>query len=197
MPIHHAVLAMLAGGSSYGYELKATFEEAIGPQWGELNIGHLYQVLARLVRDGMVTERVIPQARRPDRVMYRLTRRGRDELDAWLESSSLRQGGYRDDFFLKVFAASRLGEDRLRSVLRVQRDAHLAELAALGSLRAQHRGDPLVALLIDAATAHTEANLKMVDTAERRAATLATAAAQTARREPSSSRREGKKTAAR
>ena len=55
MPINHAVLALLRDGPSHGYELKAAFEAAIGPQWGALNIGHLYQVLDRLSRDGLVT----------------------------------------------------------------------------------------------------------------------------------------------
>jgi hypothetical protein len=32
---------------SWYYELKQSFQEAIGPQWGELSIGHLYQVLDR------------------------------------------------------------------------------------------------------------------------------------------------------
>src|SRR6266508_2428323 len=71
MPIHHAVLGLLAEGPSYGYELKGSFEEAIGPQWGELNIGHLYQVLDRLMRDGFVTKRVVAQTDRPDRMVYR------------------------------------------------------------------------------------------------------------------------------
>ena len=63
MPIQHAVLALLAEGESYGYELKGDFEASIGPQWGGLNIGHLYQVLDRLVRDGLVTKREVRSAR--------------------------------------------------------------------------------------------------------------------------------------
>ena len=55
MPIQHAVLALLAHGESHGYEIKTSFEETVGPQWGELNIGHVYQVLDRCVRDGLVT----------------------------------------------------------------------------------------------------------------------------------------------
>jgi DNA-binding PadR family transcriptional regulator len=35
LAIHHAALGLLAGGPSYGYELKANFERAIGPQRGE------------------------------------------------------------------------------------------------------------------------------------------------------------------
>src|ERR671935_3175305 len=118
MPIQHAVLALLERGESYGYELRAEFKESVGPQWGELNIGHLYQVLDRLVRDGLVTRRAVPQSNRPDRIDYRLTDAGRAELDRWLETPFVRSGGYRDDFFLKLLAASRLGRSALDQVLR-------------------------------------------------------------------------------
>jgi DNA-binding PadR family transcriptional regulator len=173
MPIQHAVLALLAEGDSYGYELRAEFERAVGPQWGELNIGHLYQVLERLVRDGLVTRREVAQRRLPDRVVYRITKHGRAELERWLETPFVRQSGYRDDFFLKLLAASRLGRRELDRVLRTQRAAYLSELGALGSLRTDHARAPLVELLIDAAIAHTEANLKTLERAEERAEALA------------------------
>ncbi|MBA3366737.1 MAG: PadR family transcriptional regulator [Actinobacteria bacterium] len=166
MPIQHAVLALLGEGPSYGYELKPSFEEAIGPQWGELNIGHLYQILDRLIRDELVTSEVIPQTDRPNKTVYRLTDAGRAELERWLEAPFVRQGGYRDDFFLKLFAASRLGRRALGKVVRVQRQAYLEELAALAQLRSQHADDPLVKLLIEAAVLHTEANLRVVELAD-------------------------------
>jgi DNA-binding PadR family transcriptional regulator len=172
MPVQHAVLALLAQGDSYGYELRAEFERAVGPQWGELNIGHLYQVLDRLVRDGLVTRREVAQPRLPDRVVYRLTKGGRDELARWLETPFVRQSGYRDDFFLKLLAASRLGRSELDLVLRTQRAAYLSELGSLASLRGEHAGEPLVELLIDAAIGHTEANLATLERAEERIETL-------------------------
>jgi DNA-binding PadR family transcriptional regulator len=166
MPIQHAVLALLAQGDSYGYELRVQFKESVGPQWGELNIGHLYQVLDRLVRDGLVTRRAVTQSERPDKQMYRLTKSGRIELEHWLKAPYVRQGGYRDDFFLKLFSASRLGADALALTLRVQRQAYLNELASLAELRRAHRDEPVVALLIEAAILHTEANLRVVELAE-------------------------------
>jgi DNA-binding PadR family transcriptional regulator len=166
MPIQHAVLALLAQGESYGYELRAQFKESVGPQWGELNIGHLYQVLDRLVRDGLVTRREVTQSERPDKQVYRLTTPGRIELEQWLETPYVRQGGYRDDFFLKLFSASRLGADALATTLRIQRQAYLNELASLTELRRSHRDEPIVALLIEAAILHTEANLRIVELAE-------------------------------
>ena len=167
MPIQHAVLALLADGPNYGYELKARFEQSVGPQWGDLNIGHLYQVLDRLVRDRLVTRRLVHQDDRPDKTVYRVTKEGRQELDRWLSTPFIRQSGYRDDFFLKLFAASRLGQERLKEVLHVQRQAYLGELAALTSLRAEHRDEPLIGLLLEAAVLHTEANLKVIEIAER------------------------------
>jgi DNA-binding PadR family transcriptional regulator len=175
VPIHHAVLGLLAEGPSYGYQLKARFEGAVGPQWGELNIGHLYQILDRLMRDGYVTRRAVSQPTRPDRLVYRLTKAGRQELEAWLGKPHLRQSGYRDDFFLKLFVASRLGPDQVRSVLAGQRRAYLAELASLGELRKRHKGEPLVSLLVEAAILHTEANLKVADRADEQADSLASA----------------------
>lgn len=176
MPIQHAVLALLAGGESHGYELRAEFESAIGPQWGELSISHLYQVLDRLVGDGLVTRRRVRQHDRPDRLVYRLTEAGREDLDDWLGRPFVRQAGYRDDFFLKLFAASRLGRPQLESVVSVQRKAYAEELRALGALRSNHQDDALVRLLIEAAIYHTEANLRVLDRAADELSELALAA---------------------
>jgi DNA-binding PadR family transcriptional regulator len=173
VPIHHAVLALLADGASYGYELKARFEETVGPQWGELNIGHLYQVLERLERDRLVTKRVVPQLDRPDRVVYRLTRAGRAEVGQWLETPFVRPA-YRNDLFLKLLAASRLGRPNLQRLIHMQREAFMGELAALRKLRREH-DDPLVALLIDAAILHTKADIRLLELAETGADNLAPA----------------------
>lgn len=171
MPIHHAVLALLVQNPSYGYELKSRFQESVGPQWGDLNIGHLYQILDRLERDKFVSKRVVAQDDRPDRVVYRLTRAGRTELDRWLETPFVRSA-YRDDFFLKLFAASKLGRQPVDTLVRVQREAYLGELSALSKLRRTHRDDPLVSLLIEAAILHTKADLRLVELAETASPTL-------------------------
>ncbi len=185
MPIQHAVLALLADGESHGYDLREQFEQAVGPQWGDLSIGHLYQVLDRLAREGLVRRRGVRQATRPDRIVYRLTDAGRAELDAWLETPFVRQSGYRDDFFLKLAAAARLGLDSLQRVITTQRKAYTGELRTLAQLRAQHESDPVVRLLIETAIDHTEANLRTVDRAAENAGEL-TSAKTRVREEPAS-----------
>ncbi|MEV0000922.1 PadR family transcriptional regulator [Micromonospora sp. NPDC050980] len=166
MAIQHAVLALLARGPSYGYELKSAFETAVGPQWGPLNIGHLYQILDRLSRDGLVIAERQPQPVKPDRVVYEITDDGRAELDRWLTAPSPRSGGFRDDFFLKVTAAARSGAaDTVRTVLANQRGHLMRELRNLDGLR-RGADDPVVRLLLSAAGRHVEADLAFVDDAE-------------------------------
>ncbi len=166
MPLHHAVLALLADKPAHGYELKGSFEQAVGDQWGGLNIGHLYQILDRLSRDGLIESERQPQQVKPDRVVHHLTSAGQAELDRWLSEPSTRQRGYRDDFFLKLMAAAQSGEQpTLDGVLRRQRAHLLRELRSLAEARAQSPSD-VVALLITAAELHVRADLGVVDAAE-------------------------------
>lgn len=167
MPLQHAVLALLAAKPAHGYELRTSFEDAVGDQWGGMNIGHLYQVLDRLSRDGLITSERQPQPVKPDRVMHQLTPAGRAELDRWLNEPSVRQRGYRDDFFLKVMAAARLGDPgALTQILRRQRSHLLRELRGLTEAAAAAGRSPVDALLITAAERHVRADLEIVDAAE-------------------------------
>jgi DNA-binding PadR family transcriptional regulator len=171
VPLHHALLSLLADGESYGYELKGAFERSAGPQWGALNIGHLYQVLERLKRDGLVEiVRAEPQPRRPDRLIYAITGAGREELSRWLEAPSPPAAGYRDDLYLKLVAAARGGV--LGDVIRRERTAQLAELHALRALGA---ADELDRLLAEGAALQVEARLRLLDLAEQDAAALTSA----------------------
>jgi len=167
MPLHHAVLALLAAKPAHGYELKASFEQAVGDQWGGLNIGHLYQVLERLARDGLIESERQPQPVKPDRLVHRITPAGREELGRWLGEPSVRSRGYRDDFFLKVMAAAQAGEPAtLAAVLRSQRVHLLTELRSLAEAKAAASGSPVVTLLVKAAELHVRADLGVVDAAE-------------------------------
>ncbi|GAA5017128.1 PadR family transcriptional regulator [Streptomyces siamensis] len=175
MPLHHAVLALLTQRPSHGYELKAQFEETIGPQWGGLNIGHLYQILERLVRDGYVTRSQVAQPDRPDKNLYTLTPAGNAEVRSWATTASVRTGGFRDEVFLKLLGAVALGSEALSSLIETQRQTYLSELAGLAQQRRAHADEPLVALLVDAAIAHTKADLGLLDSAERHLSPLAAA----------------------
>ena len=161
------MLALLAVEPAHGYALKGSFEQAVGEQWGGLNIGHLYQVLDRLTRDGLIESQRQPQPVKPDRLVHRITPAGREELDRWLDEPSVRARGHRDDFFLKVMAAAQLGDPALlAAVLRRQRLHLLTELRSLAAARDAAAGSAVTALLVTAAELHVRADLEVVDAAE-------------------------------
>ncbi len=167
MPLHHAVLALIAAEPAHGYALRSSFEQAVGERWGGLNIGHLYQLLERLARDGLIESERQPQPVKPDRLVHRITPAGRAELERWLSEPSVRTRGYRDDFFLKVLAAAQAGDQAtLTAVLRRQRAHLLTELRSLAAARGAASGSPVMALLIKAAELHVRADLEVVDAAE-------------------------------
>jgi DNA-binding PadR family transcriptional regulator len=183
MPLHHAVLALLAVKPAHGYELKSSFEQAVGDQWGGLNIGHLYQVLDRLSRDGLIESERQAQQVKPDRVVHHLTPAGRAELDRWLAEPAIPARGYRDDFFLKVMAAVRSGDPETLSAVLGRRRAHLLrQLHALAEARGATSVTAVESLLITAAELHIRADLGVVDAAE----TTLTADPAIVRTEPSS-----------
>ena len=140
MPIQHAVLAPARGRSDVRLRAQGTFEAAIGPQWGRLNIGHLYQTLDRLERDGYVTSERVAGDIRPDRRVYRAhrSRAGRARRAGWSSRPSA-TGGYRDELFFKLLVASRTGAPAVAGVVSRQRAYQLGELRTLSDLRRDAR----------------------------------------------------------
>src|SRR5690349_1887894 len=167
MPIHHALLSLLDRGESYGYELRAELERSVGPQWGQLNIGHVYQWLERLKRDQLITVlRSDPPPRRTARVIYAITEAGRRELTAPLPTPPAPPTGHRDAPSLKLSAAARFGPDTFTAVVAREREALFGELHTLRQL-ASRETDDLVTLLIDGASLQVQARIELLDRADR------------------------------
>jgi PadR family transcriptional regulator, regulatory protein PadR len=71
------VLALLARGGSYGYEIASTLASAVG--MGE---GTIYPLMRRMQNDGLVATRLVESSSGPSRKYYRLTPMGHDALEA-------------------------------------------------------------------------------------------------------------------
>ncbi len=150
--------------------MKIQIEAALGPEYGGLNKGYIYEVIHKMERDGLITSRVESQAgMRPDRSVHEITEPGRGQLTDWLAEPVRRSAGFRDEFVQKVLAASLRGEDAVRHVCRVQRRALLTEAKTLQTLRRERESDPGAAFTIEVAILRTNAELECVEAAEARA----------------------------
>ena len=170
MAFQHVILAILERGPSHGWQMKSRMEAALGPEYGGLSKGYIYEVIHKMERDGTITSRIEPQdGPRPDRSVHDITETGREQLSAWLIEPVRRSAGFRDEFVQKVLAASLRGEDDVRHFCQLQRQALLSEARTLQRLRREHDSDPGAAFTIEVAILRTNAELECVEAAEARA----------------------------
>lgn len=168
MSLKYAILGLLSEGPRHGYELKSLYDEAVAPS-AKLNFGQVYPTLDRLRRDGYVEQNVVSQDDRPDRKVYSLTERGRDELRDWLDTPTPLNLDIRNETFVKLMLARRMANGRPLDVLKVERRSCLARLHEVTQARAQawDNSEPLqTVLLLDLAVVRLEAFLKWLDGCE-------------------------------
>ncbi|RNL65267.1 PadR family transcriptional regulator [Nocardioides marmoriginsengisoli] len=186
MSVKMGLLALLADGPQYGYQLRAEFEGRTGSTW-PLNVGQVYTTLARLERDHLVE----PAGSEEGRVLYRITDAGQDEVAAWFLTPVIRTQPARDELAIKLaFAVTVSGVD-VGAVIQRQRTATMAALQDYTRLKRQDH-DLAWTLVLDAMVFQTEAEIRWLDHCEarlRRAATerrvVATPAEDTADKETS------------
>jgi len=114
-----AVLGMLMSGPRSGYDLKKDFEEQISNFWSE-SLGQIYPTLYRLKEEKLVTVTVKRQQGRPERKVYRITKRGEEVFREWLAlpAEPIR---WRNELLLKVFFGSAMQPtDVLRHIEQFQ-----------------------------------------------------------------------------
>jgi DNA-binding PadR family transcriptional regulator len=158
------VLALLAREPSYGYELQAQLEAALGPLGQALNGGQVYVTLARLEQAGLIRIDA-GAAGRAERKIYALTPRGEDRVAEWLAEVRWPKPDLAE-FHLKLVtaAAARLADpialidDQRRELLRQLRDAQRsARKEAVGSD---------AALLLEGVVLRLRADLRWLDACE-------------------------------
>ena len=98
----YAVLGLLSEGECSGYDLVRNARRSIGFFWAPAQ-SHVYRVLPRLVERRLAERRVVAQATRPDKQLYRLTTAGEDELRRWLETVEEEPAGGTGVWLLKLF----------------------------------------------------------------------------------------------
>jgi len=86
-----ALLLLLAGGPTHGYELLERLPELLGDE--RVDVGNVYRALRSLEDEGLVTSDWRADLPGPAKRTYTLTAEGRELLEAWVGSlAALRDG---------------------------------------------------------------------------------------------------------
>ena len=160
------LLAMLAKEPSYGYQLRARLDRALGPLGEAMNAGQIYVTLGRLEKAGLVgSERASGLPERPDRKVYSLTAAGQSRVAEWVSEVSWPKPDLAE-FHLKLIAAAAAGladpisivDAQRRELLRRLRDAQRAVMA--------EQGQSDSTLLLEGIVLRLQADLGWLETCE-------------------------------
>jgi PadR family transcriptional regulator, regulatory protein AphA len=135
-----SVLGLLSYGEHSGYDLKKKAEAGVGYVWTAAK-SHIYAVLPRLVEGGFATARRVEQSSRPDKQVYRITKRGEKAFRKWLEEPVEERPGSRSPFLLKIFFAREMSREALVAHVERRRDEAARELAEYREIEERIRDD--------------------------------------------------------
>jgi DNA-binding PadR family transcriptional regulator len=171
--VRHGLLTLLAGGPSYGYQLRAKLEEQTGGTW-PLNIGQIYTTLTRLQRDGLVGAVGDDGA---GHAMYEITPAGREAVTDWFRSPVSRTAPARDELAIKLALAVGSPDADVRQVIQLQRSATMRAMQEYARLKAgaDPQEDLSWLLVLDSLVFQAEAEIRWLDHCEARLARAAAA----------------------
>lgn len=158
MALEHILLGLLREPAS-GYDLKRIFDDSVGNFW-PANLSQIYPTLKRLENQGLLSKRLAPSERGPQRRVYSLTTEGRAALDEWLTSGP-EVATERFGYLTQLFVMDALDDEgQTLEFMRELRDHLAAWLAGLeGAQEEVDRAGPWVDL--PSAEFHRVATLRM------------------------------------
>lgn len=160
------ILALLAEGPTHGYQLKASFEARTGDVW-KLNVGQVYTTLDRLRADGLVEpDPGEDDGAAGDRRRWRITRDGKEALDAWFDEPAIEPTPAREEFLVKVLlAVSRSTREGLAVIDRQRAELYRLAQAERAARRTADEG-LAAGLMAELVAARREADLRWLDRCE-------------------------------
>lgn len=108
-------LGILSFGDASGYEIKKMVEDGMFNHFIEASYGSIYPALTRLTEEGCLLCREEAQTGRPDKKVYSLTEKGREELATAL-SVSPRDDIFKSEFLFIMLLGHLVPSDQLRRV---------------------------------------------------------------------------------
>jgi DNA-binding PadR family transcriptional regulator len=127
MSLKHALLGILSYQPMTGYELKQFFDASVQHFWNA-ELSQIYPTLKALEEQGFVEKHTEVQENRPNRKIYEITPRGREEFGRWAREPSP-PADMRDPFLIKVFFGSHLATEDMLVILRRQMEEQQKMLA--------------------------------------------------------------------
>lgn len=129
MSLRQVMLVYLESGAAAGYDIVKGFQRTYGYLWNA-SYQQIYRDLGKLLADGLVDCDTVANGRRPERKVYRINAKGREEMQRWL-ATPVKLPHVNDAFLVKLAAVHLLDRETLLKELREQQKGYRTALADL------------------------------------------------------------------
>src|SRR6267378_7043378 len=120
-PLALAVMNLLMERPMHPYEMKSTMKERGHDQVIRLKGGSIYDTVERLESGGFIQAQATSrEGRRPERTVYAITERGRDEITAWLRELLAQPVNEYPQFAAALAFFAALDKEEVVSLLRMR-----------------------------------------------------------------------------
>jgi DNA-binding PadR family transcriptional regulator len=140
MALAHAIMTALIEDDLSGYELARDFEASLGLFW-RASHQQIYQDLRKLADKGWLNKREVSQSGKPNKIVYGLTRAGRDALAEWVYSATKTQAA-KDELLIKLYNLSGDNAAHLAGEISGRREQMMRLLYIYEKIRLRHYDDP-------------------------------------------------------
>ncbi len=130
------ILAILNFGDASGYEIKKESSEGVFSYFVDISYGSIYPTLAKLEADGMVIGRSESQSGKPDKKVFSITEKGREEFIKTLASPPAIDK-FKSEFLLVAMSAGQTTPDVITKAI----DKRIIEMEQLLELITSLRSD--------------------------------------------------------
>ena len=140
MALAHAIMTALIEDDLSGYELARDFQASLGFFW-HASHQQIYQDLRKLADKGWLNKREVSQSGKPNKIVYGLTKAGRDALAEWVFSATKTQVA-KDELLIKLYNLSSDNAAHLASEISGRREQMMRVLYIYEKIRLRHYDEP-------------------------------------------------------
>lgn len=140
MALSHAIMTALIDENLSGYELARSFDTSLGLFW-HASHQQIYKELKKLLEQKKLSAQTIPQAGKPDKIVYSLTAVGRSSLLDWVYNET-RQQPDKDDLLVKLYNVIPENVSHLIHEIQQRRQLLVTQLHLYEKIRQLHYLEP-------------------------------------------------------
>ncbi len=141
MALAHAIMTALIDDDLSGYELARDFETSMGFFW-HASHQQIYQELHKLAEKSLLNKREVHQSGKPNKIVYGMTKAGRDALAEWVFGATKTQTA-KDELVIKLYNLNEKNAVHLAGEIADRRQEMMRLLYVYEKIRVRHYDDPL------------------------------------------------------